>query len=271
MSKKVTFAVLGGLVCLIGLASLVSCCFNKKEFITQLFTKAVGPNHLNKSQLTQDIEKHHSVMWIGAHPDDEMFIAGTLGYLCKDKGYDCTLVSFGSNPKLKQGNNQTADYLGAEYLRIEERIQSKNPKCPDKDFDCFVKTWKENGAQAELEKILLAKKPDLIFTFGMEEKYGNKDVHYASGYISEQALSTTGLDSHLYYLINTMHLATKDADQRIKLASDILELTPKLWKYKMKIISFYAPFYSPNDLQRLVDNEELQKTQLHLELFKRIR
>lgn len=223
-----------------------------------------------KRQLTKDIKNFHSVMWIGAHPDDEMFVAGTLGYLCKDKGYHCTLVSFGSSAKLKPGNKETADFLNAEYLRIEERIQSKNPKCPDKDFDCFVKAWTENGAQAELEKILLAKKPELIFIFGMEEEYGNKDVHDASGYISKQALGATGLDSHLYYLINTMHLATKDADPRIKLASDILELTPALWKYRMKIISFYAPFYSPNDLLRMVNDKVFQDTLLHKELFKRV-
>lgn len=222
-------------------------------------------------QLDKDVEVSHSAMWIGAHADDEMFVAGTLGYLCKDKGYRCTIVSFGASPKMKEGNAESANFLNqADYIRIQERLKGGKNNCSEKNYDCFVNQWQENGSQDELAKIIQEKKPDIVFTFGTSQEYGAKDIHAASAFIAQQAMRLAGGVYHHYYVINTMHLLTKDADSEIQKATDIIGLSPQLWGYRMKVIGIYAPFYSPNDLLRMVNDKAYQDTLLHKELFKRV-
>jgi LmbE family N-acetylglucosaminyl deacetylase len=219
-------------------------------------------------QLSNDIETSHSVMWIGAHADDEMFVAGTLGYLCKDKNYHCSIVSFGASPKMTDGNAKSASFLNnADYIRIQERLKGVKNKCEEKNYDCFVSQWQENGSQAELVKIFQEQNPEIVFTFGTSQEYGAKDIHAATATIAEEAMRLTGGHYHHYYALNTMHLLTIDAEPEIKQATDIIDLNSQWWGYRMEVIGIYAPFYNPNDLLRMVNDKTYQDTLLHRELF----
>lgn len=232
-----------------------------------------SPKTINtKGNLIKNVGLYHSVMWIGAHADDEMFIAGTLGYLCKDNNYKCIIVAFGASPKMREGNASSAGFLNnASYIRIQEQIKGGKNNCSDKSYDCFVDQWEQNGSKDELTKIIKDNNPEIIITFGSGQEYGAKDIHAASDYIAEQAMKSAGGNYQHYYVINTMHLLTKDAQPDIQQASDIIDLNTKLWGYRMKIISIYAPFYAPNDLLKMVNDKTYQDTLLHKELFKQVK
>ncbi|MFH1896420.1 MAG: PIG-L family deacetylase [bacterium] len=227
----------------------------------------------DEGTLSKIFETSNSVMWVGPHPDDELFVAGTLGHLCKDLNYNCTIVAFGENPDLIEGNKQSAQFLNADYIRLPDIMGKTNHNCGGKknsgeNINCIVESWIKKGIKEELVKIVNEKKPDIVFTFEPESTIEVSQTHVASSMVAKQAIEESKVNPHHYYVIQTPHLAEKDFDKDKSKATDVIELTNKLWSYKMEVIGFYS-FYYPS-LEQLIDDQPYQQSRLHKEVFREV-
>lgn len=120
---------------------------------------------------------HNRLLWIGAHPDDEVLAAPILGWLCGESGWNCTfliatrgergecLLPTGCQPDLSTVRwmeaGEVARLLGAELI-FREMADGPASTPP------LVRAhWEENepDLEARLAAIIEEVQPDVILTF----------------------------------------------------------------------------------------------------------
>ncbi|MBU0976242.1 MAG: PIG-L family deacetylase [Patescibacteria group bacterium] len=227
----------------------------------------------NENTLSDIFKTSSSVMWIGPHPDDELFVAGTLGYLCKDLDYNCTIVAIGENPDFIEANKQSSQFLNAEYIRLADRIGKIRLDCHYKknskeNIDCIAESWIAGGIEQEITKILSEKKPDIVFTFEPESTIELSQTHAASSIVVKKAIDDSKVSVHHYYVIQTTLLTEESFDKDKSGATDVFDLDTNLWNYKMQVVSFYS-FHYPS-LEKLVNNKTYQQERIHQEIFRKV-
>ena len=221
--------------------------------------------------LSDIINTSDSVMWIGPHADDEIFNAGTLGYLTKDLGYAGTIVAFGKKSARLESNNNSSEFLNMEYIRIADTIYPDvgSVNFPENSISDCLDLWLEDGTKDELVEILMEKQPDIVFSFEPESQYTIFPLsHAASATIVSMAIEEAGIDCYHFYTLHTIHMKTEEAEDLEELnVTDVIDLNETLWNYKMTVIGFYADNYQT--LQRIVEDQEHQDSLVHKDLFRK--
>ena len=110
-------------ICVLILAELLfSNYMNQRSLVSQ--------NNVATNSLIDKLKHAYTIMWIGAHPDDELYIAGTLGYFTRDLHGQLIIVSPYYNPKFVNSNEESAKFLGnAIHIRIQEKLNKRLPRC----------------------------------------------------------------------------------------------------------------------------------------------
>ncbi len=107
--------------------------------------------------LMSNLEQTKTIMWIGAHPDDEVYIAGLLAYASKVEKKKCAIVSFMYMPEKCSLNKESVLYLGCEYVYLE-KISGK--------------TWED-----KLRAVLLEYRLEIVVTFDPANGFRGLKAH----------------------------------------------------------------------------------------------
>jgi LmbE family N-acetylglucosaminyl deacetylase len=274
--RKKTILIIAGVIFLaftgLLISRLNSFVKSPKKILSEQYqlVPSSGSDQLlfEKGSLAADIGASDSVMWIAAHPDDELYLAGILAYMTKTRAFSGTIVAFGINQKLIEGNADSAFFLGnSDYIRIAERLDLPPINC--EKYDCFVQNWLSNGTKDELVAIIQEKSPDIIFSFEPLDGYLSKPPHAASSYITQLAIEESGINCHYYHYVTTLEETDQKIVNKLK-PTDVFNLGQKtLWNDKLKIIEIYSPFYP--SLQRMIDDQKYQQRLIHKEFFNKIK
>jgi len=233
-----------------------------------LISGCVGdkPQSSISTSLLNDLKNAKTIMWIAAHPDDELYMGGTLGYATRDLGCELTIVSFNTNSKFFKANQQSAEFLkNADYIRLNALIKCDNMNEIDSKVDEMI----EKGIKDKIVQIIIEKKPDIVFTFEPTNGYRTSCAHCVSSIIAREAIEESGVDCDHYYVLNRDPVATKMLGGNMDPlpVTDTIELDEKLWSYRMEIFEIYSPFYPK--LKKIISDEDLQDQLSHQEFFKR--
>jgi len=206
-------------------------------------------------------------MWIGAHPDDELYLGGTLGYATKDKGIKLTIISFAENPDFLEANRSSAEFLNnAEYLYLT----GQGLDCDINEVDEAVSEAVSKGAKDEIIGLIREKKPDVIFTFESSNGYRTICPHIVSAVVAQMAIEESGVESETFSILNRDHLLTSilGGEMDPLPVTDVIDLDEHLWEYRMAIFGFYSPFYPT--LVEILETPSLQDELLHQEFFRKV-
>jgi len=93
---------------------IIGLCIGEYDFC---FSKNVCSN---ENSLLDELQNASVIMWFGAHPDDELYTAGTFGYFTRDLHGHLVIVSLYYNPEYVDNNIASSEFLGnADYIGIE--------------------------------------------------------------------------------------------------------------------------------------------------------
>ena len=121
----------------------------------------------NVGGLEDKLREVDTIMWFGAHPDDELYTGGTFGYYTRDLSGHLIIVSLYYNPKYVESNRESAKFLGnATYIRIEEQLGVNLPRCRKwVQLDEIVRELERKGVKDYIKQLILNYKPGIIFGF----------------------------------------------------------------------------------------------------------
>ena len=129
-----------------------------------------------------NIKQTKTIMWIGAHPDDEVYVAGLLAYASKVEKKKCVIVSFMYMPEKRSLNEESASYLGCEYVYLE-KISGK--------------TWED-----KLRAVLLKYRPGIVVTFDPANGFRGLKAHIIAAEITEKLIKKEFKNIRLYYVLS---------------------------------------------------------------------
>lgn len=136
------------------------------------------------------IQNLDTILVVGAHPDDESFIAGGIMAMASQNGQKvyCVTATTGEkgvyNPK-RWPKEQIANIRTEEIKGAMKKLGKINHQFLDyKDGECYKVP--ESEAISKLDKIIKEKKPDTILTFGDDGLTGHPD-HSAVGSWAKKA------------------------------------------------------------------------------------
>ncbi len=141
-----------------------------------------------KKGLEEFVRGGKSVMWIGAHPDDEGVAGSFLVYACKELGNICTIVSLSKGSYGKCQENAPCPCPGKETFCPKEmgeaRAKEMLEACSGLNAECLVfdefSDYKNEGDLAETVKELLeTRRPDVVIAFGPGGGSGHKEHVFA--------------------------------------------------------------------------------------------
>jgi LmbE family N-acetylglucosaminyl deacetylase len=214
---------------------------------------------LGLNGLKEQLKKSKRVMWVGAHPDDEMFLAGTLSYYTKDVGGEALIVAVYEREEMRECNDKVVDLLGrARYFFLSQLhgpVEDVSRKTPEEALRTFEKL------RSTLSELVEREKPDVLITFEPTNGFRGSKAHAAIGKVASEVAKEKGLP--LYYLINRdpAFFGVKRMDPLP--ITDVVELSERAWNDKMKIFRIYSVKY-----QKLKDPRFTEKLK-RVELFRR--
>jgi LmbE family N-acetylglucosaminyl deacetylase len=156
----------------------------------------------------------HSVLWIGAHPDDEIYVSPLLGRLCLEEHLKCSLLVLtrgehghcllpgGCKPDLATVRSaemaQAARLLGAQltFWSLPDGGGAADASAPGWD----VAAGGHEALVARLAAQVSAIRADLVITFDPRHGTTCHPDHRAAGALTVEALPRIGKRPVLYFL-----------------------------------------------------------------------
>lgn len=224
----------------------------------------------NVSGLEDKLREVDTIMWFGAHPDDELYTGGTFGYYTRDLGGHLIIVSLYYNPGYVESNIESAEFLGnATYIRIEEQLGVKLPKCRKwVQLDEIIRELEREGVKDYIKQLILDYKPGIIFGFESTNGFRYSCQHVTMAKLLDEAvkeLKKEGYDFFSYYYILNRDPNWFGEEKMDPLpVTDIIDLTDEMWSYKLTLFDIYSKFYP--DLK----NETKINSLEHKEYFRRV-
>lgn len=215
--------------------------------------------------LLQSLEQAKNIMWIGPHPDDELYLGGTLGYATRDLGRKLTIISFGRSPQMIEANRRSAEFLNnAEYLYLDA-----NGKCDMGTINEAVEKMVSTGVKDKIVRLIRKKHPDIIFTFETSNGYRTNCAHIVSALVAETALAESGVESQTFFILNRDPLMVKilGGEMDPLPVTDVIDLNQRLWEYRMAVFRAYSPFYPA--IRKVLTTPALEESLLHQEFFRK--
>lgn len=218
------------------------------------------------ADLTQDIKDADVVIWIGAHPDDELYVCGLLSEASLLEGKQVYVVSL----KLKFGEayKKSVALLGLkDYISYPSGIIAR----------LFGAQQTKEMMSEKIKELIIEKKPSLIITFEPTNGYRGHPEHMMASVITSKAIEKSGLKVNLYYVINR----DEKLAEFLKGPMDPLPYTDivyldefqgKIGKtlrdIKFELLEIYKD-YVP-EAKKLLENKEKQKEVLHMEFYRKV-
>jgi len=138
----------------------------------------------SKEQLKNLLDKHKNIMWIGAHPDDELSIAPALVDHTRKSNVKFTMINItnGEGYCLENGNRIidskcSAEYFGGSVINLGYKNLSKEEMKDKNEFD-VMDDWGEK-LHDDLKDVIIAINPSLIITFDPHIAFGGHIEHKA--------------------------------------------------------------------------------------------
>jgi LmbE family N-acetylglucosaminyl deacetylase len=139
-----------------------------------------------------------TVMWVGAHPDDEIISAPLLACAADHTKVIVVSLTSGNAGENKLGGPENCAALGeirtkelaasCKVLGVEMRVFDFLDVRFSESNEAVVARWKQSGKdpEGELVKVIRAWKPDIIITFDPDRARGHTE-HRAAGFLATAA------------------------------------------------------------------------------------
>lgn len=218
------------------------------------------------SDLTQDIKDADVVMWIGAHPDDEIYVCGALFEASFLEGKQVYVVSL--KQKFGEAHKKSVALLGLkDYISYPSGIIAR----------LFGVQRIEEIMSEKIKELIIKKRPSLIITFEPTNGYRGHPEHMMASRITFKAIKKSGLKVNLYYVINRDEkLAEFLRGPMDPLPyTDVVSLDEfqgKIGKTLRDIKFELLEIYKDNvpEAKKLLENKEKQKEVLHMEFYRKV-
>ncbi len=226
------------------------------------------------SELLEKLRRSHTVMWIGAHPDDELYTAGTFGYFTRDLHGHLVIVSLYYNPDYMEDNKKSAQFLGnAEYIWIQkelyERGKKVNVRCHSWDqIDDVVEELEDSGVKDLVEELILKYRPDVVFTFEPTNGFRHSCQHASIARVVDDAVKELRSKGYTffdyYYVLNRDPNLFGEKNMDPPPVTDVVELNEDMWGYKLSVFKIYSDHYP------VLGNEMFTSKLQHKEWFREV-
>ncbi len=221
------------------------------------------------------LKQAETIMWVGAHADDELYMAGTLGYFTRDLGGHLVIVSLYYNHKFLDCNRMSAKFLGgADYIRIQEKMYKEEGvsiyvRCHSwSQLDNVVKELEGAGVKEYLKRLIVSYKPDIVFGFESTNGFRHSCQHVSFAVIVDEAVKELWVEGSTffdyYYVLNRDPNWFGEENIDPPPVTDVINLNDEMWGYKLTLFDIYSKFYP-----KLGNAEYRQKLQ-HKEWFRKV-
>lgn len=211
---------------------------------TAAFAKSAPMTFKDHGTLRKDIESGKSIMFVCPHPDDEVFIAGTIALVGGDKGIFCYICCLGSLDNVRRENVDIPSRIKA--IRWLDKTYLKDYLFLDNNFKVITPKI-ANEMKKQVAYIIEQKKPDIIITFSPSGYDGNKNRSITSRVVTD-IYHLLSYQPKLYFVINfDQELSFKAREYRKYPPTDIIDLNTyseklgkTLWIAKLEIWDRYS-------------------------------
>lgn len=219
MGRDPKVVLLAFFLTVIGVVSFVNCD-NRRPPAPLEVTTGVAP--ILFEEISALLEKEGAsgsgILWVGAHPDDEVMLSPLFKHFCNDKAYNCKMLV------LTRGENGNCGLVvgcsgdlgsirekemirSAEFLKMS-LVQKKFKDSPDSNFERVAAAW---GVEAgSVEKLLEIIKSEITsqnprIVFSMDPRHGSTchPDHRAAGMITLKSLEDLGFDKSRVFLLES--------------------------------------------------------------------
>ncbi len=211
-----------------------------------------------KGYLLSELSSAEKIMWIGPHPDDEVYVAGLLALASLEMGKNCVIVSFTCIESRKAYNLNSSEILHARYVYLE---------------NYEGKTWRE-----KLIKLLSIEHPDIVITFEPTNGFRSSEGHAKVAQLVTDVLREKFNEIKLYYVINRDPVLAKLLGGNMDPLpyTDVLDLdtySEKLgctyWNIKLKVVQVYSDVMSA--YRYIAENKNnIQEKIMHKEFYRKV-
>lgn len=182
---------------------------------------------MDSIKLTDEIEELGTILCVGAHPDDETWIAGGILAAAAKNGQKTVVITATKGeagttdeerwPQKELGNIRTQELH--ESLRILGVEEHGMLECLDGECD----RADEHDMALQLAVVMHRERPDTILTFGPEGLTGHSDHAAVSRWVS-RAMALVDGNPKLYHAIHTVEWyerVGKELDEKANLFFNI--------------------------------------------------
>jgi LmbE family N-acetylglucosaminyl deacetylase len=144
------------------------------------------------------------ILWIGAHPDDEIFLSPILGRECSERGAQCTLLVMtqgenGGSPAVRAAEMQSA----ADLLHASLTLWTFADAMSDVDATWSAAAGGHDALVARVAAEIAAVSPTVVYTFDPRHGTTCHPAHRAVAALVIEALGRTNFNVPLYLVETT--------------------------------------------------------------------
>jgi len=185
----------------------------------------------------------HRILWIGAHPDDEILLSPLLGRDCVERGAACAMLVMtrgeaGGSAEVRAGE------LAASAAMLHATLTQWTFADVMADVDA---TWSAaaGGREALLDRIAAAidaASPSVVYTFDPRHGSTCHPAHRAIGALVVEAMARRGIAAPLYFVETTSSFASAVADPIV------IDAAP-FWSYLVRDAQIHASQFPASQIE----------------------
>ncbi len=228
---------------------------------------AIGTTPVARAQRT--------VVWIAAHPDDEIFGAPLLGELCVERGYRCSFAVFTAGERGVCRDGSACSHLAAAREREMQRsaasigagvLQWRYPDGSALDPRDVIRNWSGRGGCtaliSQLEDVM--RSADVVLTFDPAHGTSEHPDHRAVGELVETAVARMSRPPALYTIENRVEVERGGSDIRWldspQAPPGSLVSAPRSWSYAVNVARRYRTQFDAEAVRRISDTPRSART-----------
>jgi LmbE family N-acetylglucosaminyl deacetylase len=232
-----------------------------------------NPEILTSQVLLNDLQSGKSIMWIDAHPDDELAVAGTLALACQNKRIDCWIICIGSlenvvstiagktDQEVRIDRNETIEWMKKNYLKDYILLGNRFSAVTDKE-----------KIKPQLKQKIEELRPDILLVFTPYGYSNNKNHQDVSDMVLD-LVDELSYKPGVYMVVNDDTIIKRQREYLKYPPTDLIPLTINLldgrtaWDAKLEIWENYRS--SVGLAESLLSDAIKLKTVARFELFKK--
>lgn len=194
-----------------------------------------------------------TILWIGAHPDDEAFVAPLLGRSCVEQHERCALLVMtrgesGGDVLVRSLEMQrAADFLGSRLT-----LWSFSDVGTDVDATWSAEAGGHDALINRIQSIIAAETPTVIYTFDPNHGSTCHAAHRAIGALVIEAVARLALTSPRLMFVETMvDFLPNDFVFYSATADAIVVDAADRWSYLVGDVALHASQFTPQQIEAL--------------------